>query len=285
MKHIILPTDFSSNAENAANYILQLNKFIKGELHLFHSYVIPVFATDVPVTVPDITDLKEESLKLMHKLKANLQRQNPDSSSEIHISVSAGYPEEEIPSFSVKKRADLVVMGTKGVTGLKEVFFGTNTARVIGKLNCPLLVVPENAKFKGLKKIVFATNYAENDVENISEVIEFAKLFLAEVVLLHISSGDQSKPFEFNSLETFCQKLRESTGYDSLKYKLLDNPEVEEGINFYLDEIKADMIVMTNRHRSLFQKLFEKSITKKMAYHTHIPLMVFHVKELGDSLQ
>jgi nucleotide-binding universal stress UspA family protein len=277
MKTIIIPTDFSANAMNAAHYALELNKQIRAEIVLFHSCIIPVYATDVPVVVPDIDMLKKESLKLLNKVRSEVE--TDFSNQEIHTHVSAGYPGEEIISYAEKKKAGMVVMGTKGASGLKEVLFGTNTAGIIGRLNCPLLIVPEGAGFKDMKKIVFATNYAENDIENIHEVIELAKKFNAEVILLHISSADQSKPFEYNSIESFCEQTKKSSGYDLIRFKLLDDADVEKGINFYLDEVKADLIAMTNRHRSFFQRFFNKSISKKMAYHTHIPLMVFHVKE------
>lgn len=282
MKVILVPTDFSRNAENASMYALRMNQILNSDVHLFHSYIIPVFATDVPISVPDLPGLKIESQKHIQALKDKLGNINSQGSKEIVTAVAAGYPEQEIPAYAKDIKADLVVMGTKGATGLKEVFFGTITAGVIGKLHCPLLIIPENVEFTGFKRIVFATNYAENDIENISEVIQLAKNFNSEVVILHVSLVDSSKPFENNTIETFTQKLRELNDYNSIKYKLLNTPDLESGINEYLNEANADLVVMTNRNRSLFQKLFDRSLTIKMAYHTHIPLLVYHVKERGS---
>jgi nucleotide-binding universal stress UspA family protein len=285
MKTIVIPTDFSPNAENAIKYAFEMNRVLKAEIQLFHSYVLPVYATDIPVTTPDMAGLRHESQKALQKEKAKMERIFPDIHSRVHLSTSAGFPEEEIPAFAEKKKAGLVVMGTKGATGLKEVIFGTNTANVIGKLKCPLLAIPEQAEFRGLNKIVFATNYAENDTENISVVIDFARHFDAEVVLLHIASSDSSLPFEYNSIETLGQRMRESNHYEKISYKLLENTDIEEGINLYVDEIKADIVALTNRPRSLFRKLFDRSLSKKMAFHSRIPLLVFHVDEKGNFLQ
>lgn len=282
MKSIVIPTDFSENADNATRYALSINKKLNADVHLFHAYVLPVYATDVPVISPDLASVKSDSMSSLQKLSSRLRKEFPESQEKIHVSISAGYPETEIPDFSKTKNASLVIMGTTGASGMKETLFGTNTASVIGKLDCPLLVVPKGANFSGIKKIVFATNFAENDAENVEAIVNFARYFDSEVILLHISVGNLNKPFEYNSIETFCQRMKESYGYEKIRFKMIENPNVEEGIEHFIDEEKVDLLAMTNRHRSVFQKLFDRSLTRKVALHTHVPLMVFHVKERGN---
>lgn len=282
MESIIIPTDFSENANNATRFAMHLNKKLNAEVHLFHSYVLPVYATDVPVISPDLASVKSDSMASIQKLKSWLGKEFPESQEKIHVSISAGYPDTEIPDISKTERASLVVMGTTGASGLKDAIFGTNTASVIGKLDCPLLVVPEGARFKDIKKIVFSTNFAENDTENVESIINFAKYFDSEVILLHIAKGNLNIPFEYNSIETFCQRMKDAYGFEKLSFKLMENPNVEEGIEQFIHEVNGDLLVMTNRHRLVFQKLFDRSLTRKMALHTHIPLMVFHVKERGN---
>src|SRR4029078_9611095 len=121
------------------------------------------------------------------------------------------------------KKADLVVMGTKGAAGLKGALVGTFTADVIESIDCPLLAVPHQARFTGIKKIVYATNYAFNDFENIEKVVEFAKYFNAEVILLHITNRNFDRTFEFNAIERFKNHIKEESKYEKVTFKLLDN--------------------------------------------------------------
>lgn len=284
MKSILVPTDFSANADNAIMYALEMNKKFNAKISLFHSYFIPVYAAEVPMNVPSLVELKNDAMKALEKVREKINMSFPGNKFMIETSVAEGIPDDEISAVAEKKKPDLLIMGTKGARGLREVLIGTTTASVMKNINCPIIAVPSEAKFREIKKIVFATNYAENDFENIESVIDFAKHYNAEVIILHIFTGHLSKSFEYNSIERFEQRIKEDSGYDRLNFKLFENKDVEEGVSIYLDESNADLIAMTNRHRSFFQKLFDQSITKKMVNHTHIPLMAFHVKERGNYL-
>jgi len=277
MKTILVPTDFSRNSDNAIHFALELNKKMKAKVILFHSYVIPVLASDIPVIIPSDDELKKEAEQNISLLKEKLQKEYQGM--EIETLLSAGYAEDEITQVSKDQKTDLVVMGTQGSSGLREVLIGSITAAVMEDTECPVLAIPENAHFKGLRRIVFATSYADNDFENVEKVIDIARTAGADVILLHVSNGDLDTGYEYAAIETFKERIRNDSQYEKVSFKLLESRDVIEGLNFYLDEIKADMIVMSMHHRTFFQKIFSKSKTKQMAFHTHIPLLAFHVNE------
>jgi len=284
MKSIIIPTDFSPNANNAIRYAVELDKHIHAKIILFHSYLVFVDASNLLNPTQDEEELKKSSEKSLLKLKDEILNNNIKLHSEIETIVTGGEFNHELISISSKNKADLIIMGTTGASGLKEVFLGTNTSNIIEKSKCPVLAIPSEAKFKGINKIVFATNYADNDFEHVHYVIDFAKNFNAEVIMVHISEGEPSKSYLFKSIEEFFQKVKKENNYDKLSFKLIDNKDVENGINTFLEEISADIVAMTTHNRSMFQKLFDHSVTRKMAFHSHIPLMVFHVKERSSFL-
>ncbi len=277
MKTILIPTDFSKNSDNAVHFALELNKKLKAKALLFHSYVVPAFASDMPVVIPSDDELKTIAQKGMKNLKEKLQAEYPGM--EIETMILDGYAEDEIVAATADKKTDLVIMGTQGASGLREVLIGSITAAVMEDTACPVLAIPENAAFKGLHKMVFATNYAENDFENIENVIDIARKFDAEVILLHISNGDLDTAYEFAAIETFKERIKEDSKYEKVSFKLLESRDVIDGLNFYLDEVRADMLAMSMHHRTFFQKIFNRSKTKRMAFHTHIPLLAFHVKD------
>ncbi|MFM7218379.1 MAG: universal stress protein, partial [Bacteroidota bacterium] len=174
--------------------------------------------------------------------------------------------------------ADLIVMGTRGASGIREALIGTISASVVEKAECPVIVVPEETSWSNFDRILYATSYEEGDYGNVEGVIEFAKAMNAEVILLHISSGKYEKTYEFDAIERFKESIRADSGYERLSFKLLDDEDVYEGINAYAAEIRADMLAMTLRHRPFMSRLFQRSMSKRMAFHTHIPLMVMHSK-------
>ena len=276
MKTILAPTDFSRNSDNAITFIMELNKLLKAKVILFHAYLMPVLASDIPVLMPSDEELKKEAMKNIWSLKEKLQLEFPDA--DIETMLSEGYAEDEITLVCASKKADLVVMGTQGSSGLHEVLIGSITAAVMEDAECPVLAIPEKTQFKGLNKIVFATNYADNDIENVDQVIHLARKVDAEVILLHVSSRELDTAYEYAAIETFKESVKKESHYEKVSFKLLESSDVIEGLNFYLDEIRADMIVMSMHHRTFFQKIFNRSKTKRMAFHTHIPLLAFHAE-------
>jgi nucleotide-binding universal stress UspA family protein len=277
MKTILIPTDFSKNSDNAVHFALELNKKLNAKITLFHSYVVPAYASDIPVVMSSDEELKNIAQKGMENLTGKLQKEYPGMN--IETMILDGYAEDEIVAATTDKKTDLVIMGTQGASGLREVLIGSTTAAVMEETECPVLAIPEKATFNGMHKIVFATNYAENDFENIENVIDLARKFDAEVILLHISSGELDTAYEYAAIETFKERIRQDSKYENVSFKLLESRDVIDGLSFYLDEIKADMLVMSMHHRTFFQRVFNRSKTKRMAFHTHIPLLAFHVKE------
>ncbi len=278
MKTIIVPTDFSDNAMHALRYACMLNGKLNGKIILFHSYAMPVLATDMTFEImPPDDELKKLSHKMLKEQLQQITSEFPGMNFE--TVAEAGFAEDEIINLAKTKEADFLVMGTQGASGLREALIGSITASVMEDTSCPVIAVPEKATVNRLSKIVFATDYALNDFENIGKVIELAKPFNAELTLLHVSSGELDKAYEFAAIETFKENVKEENKYEKLTFKLLDSREVLDGLNFYLDEIKADLLVMSMHHRNFFQKMFSRSKTKRMAFHTHIPLLAFHAEE------
>jgi nucleotide-binding universal stress UspA family protein len=275
MKTFLLPTDFSDNALQAIRYALSLNKTLKSKIVLFHSYVLPVYSTDIPLTVPQDSELRKASKEALDSLKERLIKDFPES--EIIVDLHQGYPEEEIILAAEKHKADLIIMGTQGASGLREALIGTITSAVMEYAYCPVMAVPAECDFKPFTKIVFATNYAEGDFHYIEDVLKFARPFNAELTLLHISSGEFERTLEFDAIERFKERIKEDSKYNKVQFKLLESKDVYKGMNHYLNEVQADLVAMTMRKRSFIQKLFQRSITQKMAYHTNIPLIAFKV--------
>ncbi len=273
MKKILVPTDFSRDADHALDFACGLSLKLKAEIVLHHSYVSPIYATDLPLAIPSDAELEKNSLDGLGDVRKRYLKKYPALKFNVHA--SAGYAEDEIPKSAIESSADLIIMGTKGASGLREALIGTITASVFEHSTCPVIAIPELSTKKTIDRIVFATSYEEGDFGNIEQVIDFARVLQAEIILLHITSGKYDRTFEFDAIEKFMESIREDSHFSKISFKLLDGTDVYSSINHYLEEVDADMVAMTIRHRPFMRKLFERSLTKRMAYHTRLPLIVF----------
>ncbi len=275
MKTILVPTDFSANAEHAIRYAVIFAKPFGAKVVLFHSYLLPVYATDLPLPVATDEALRLASQESLEKLATRMRSEFPGVNFETRL--EAGYAEEAIRAAVEAMKADMVIMGTRGASGIREALIGTITASMLEVLDVPLIAVPAESPVKAPSRIVFATNYSEGDFQHVLDVIEIAKGVKARVSLLHVSSGELEKEYEYEAIERFKERLKEDSHFANIDFNLLENKDVYEGLSEFLISSGADFVATSMRRRSFLQKLFTRSITKEMAYHTHIPLLAFKV--------
>lgn len=277
MKTIIVPTDFSVNASNALTYACEVNKKLKAEIRLLHCYHIPVPVSDgyiLPVTDLEIRKIAEDGIR---RVKTNYEASYPGM--QFTQETTMGMATDEIVAGAEKTNCDLIVMGTHGATGWEEFLIGTNTATVMEDATCPVLAVPENATFNGLKKIVFAADYGNHNFSHMTALIDIARMFNSEIILLHIASGEAEDGVADWEIAQFKERIVSESNYANITYRLLEDEDVYHGLHRYVEEFTPDMIAVSMRNRSLVQKIFSRSLTKRMAYHSHVPVLALHIRE------
>lgn len=266
MKTILVPTDFSDAANNAAEYAVQLAKAIKAKVILFHVYHVPVPATEVPIVVLSPDELQKDSEMLLRKKAAHLKK---NSGVEISCIARMGMAVDEI--LEEEKNANLIVMGIRNVSKLSEILLGSITTTILRKTNTPLLVVPENIVFKAPKRIVFACDYdPKTNYDTIESLNELIKAFNSKLFVLNVKVNK-----EYVSMEEAGTGLRLENKINDFShiYNFKENEDVVEGINKFISEKKADMVVVIPHKHNLLERLFHKSISKTIAFHTHSPLI------------
>lgn len=274
MNTILFPIDFSPASINALEYGIELNKNIKSKIILFHCYFIPIPVSEAPIAMPSDLSIKNEAAESLNSIVIKYRKLFPEMT--FNSNLVEGFANDEIISEIIKTKCDLVIMGMKEISVLKHFFIGSNTTKVLEKSTCPVLVVPENSRMKRIKKIIFAANYGIDDFNNVNELISFAKIFDSEIILLHISDNSENLAFDYNQLGEFKNKIYEESGFDKISFKVFENENTYEGINLYLEEINADLLSISTRYRTFIQNIFQSSLTKKMVYHTQLPILVFH---------
>ncbi|WMJ72285.1 universal stress protein [Cytophagaceae bacterium ABcell3] len=274
IRTILFPTDFSVNAENAMEYAVQLADRYKASLLLFHSFHMPVIRTDVPLEeMEKQVDLAEkEAKKKLQQMQQSIQKKFPDLSSM--IVVRRGFTVENIINLLDEQYIDMIVMGTKGASGIKEIVLGSITGDVIAKAECPVLAIPEDAKYRPFKNMAYAVDHNNPDCEPLSYLVKLALSFDAEAKLVSVLEDGDIQNDKIK--EELKSKVAEQVNYASIKVEIVSDKDVLHGINKYVEENHPDLLVMATRKKSLLDKLFKGSLTKKMAFHTHLPLLALH---------
>lgn len=277
---ILVPTDFSTNAGKAAEYAVQLSNHLGSDILLYHATHIPVSAIgEMAVTgIPD--DIEEDSRQRLKELKENLQVKYDIKN--IDTLTSSGFAVEEITGTVKKRGIDLVVMGTKGASGLAAVLIGSNTASVIENCPAPVLAIPEKAEFKKPAKVLFATNYADNDFQTLFLLAEMFKPFNSEILVVHVEDNRGTEP-ERKMLSWFQDQLQTNIPYDKFSFHLIDNKNPEAAIQDFVALHAIDVVAVSTRRRGFFEKLTSRSLTRKLAYHTDIPLLAFHAQNISST--
>lgn len=271
MKTILVPTDFSVNAENSASYAAELAKESKAKLMLLNVFAMPVPVADVPVVMVPVEDVEAQSINQLKTFDKELKSKHPGIVTE--VIARCGCVVDEVMVLVKERKTDLVVMGVTGA-GRSMAVLGSNTSGIINGLKCPVLVIPEGLKYKKPEKIALACDYNSIVPEEITdELKDFVRLFHAELLVFSIYKDGEliknEKAAREVHLENALCDIRHSLYYP-------EGSDVVKEINEFVEKKRADILVMLPHVHSFIEKILFPSRTKKMIFRTAIPLLSIH---------
>lgn len=275
MYKILVPVDFSKKSEFAVKMSAQIGKKIKSEIHLLHLVELPSGIVDmgagsnfsIPASMMYLRKVKE---KIIH-----LKNTFFDNDHIIKYSIKFENPFEGIRNYTQKNNINLIVMGSKGVSDFEEMIIGSNTEKVVRTSNIPVVVVKtDNDKFK-FKKLVFASNFDDENKAAFLDFLAFAKKFNSQIHLLKINTISN-----FESSYTTHKKIKDFVKGFNLKKKTIsiyNDASVVKGIINFAKEIDADVIALTTHGRSGLSSLFNGSIAKSVSKNVLRPVITFKI--------
>lgn len=275
MKKIIVPTDFSENAYNALEYAVQLFKNIETTFYLVHTYTPPVYQTEYVLQNPaqfGLGDaLKENALTQLEQLKQKIESSWPNPKHTFFTHTAFNLLVDELSELMKAANPDLIVMGTQGATGAKEIFLGSHTVHVIKKASCPVIAVPSRFKFEHPAEILFPTDYEiEYQEKQLEPILEIAQNHISSVEVVHVSSGNRLSDMQLGNKK----KLDHLLSSVAHLFHELPNQEVIEGINAFQLKKRMNLLVMIQNKHTFLERLFIEPIIKKIGFHVTIPFMV-----------
>jgi nucleotide-binding universal stress UspA family protein len=275
MVNILVPTDLSDLSKIAVQYAIKIANKLGGTITLLHviNIIQPTRATmrlQLKSLEKDLVDTAKEDLDIfVHEVSKQLKTSDP-----IKMKVVKGANfNDTIKKEAKKLRTGLIVMGTRGASGLKKYVMGSNTTSVIEVSHVPVLAVPELGDFKNFKNVVYATDLLHTQQE-LKTLIPYLEKFGSKVHLIHVTSSLK----EVSNLEKKITSIVEMSGIKNIICKVMVNKKIDEAIEHYVNVSNADLLAMFTHDLSFYEKLFDRSITRKMAFHSKIPLLAFRQK-------
>jgi nucleotide-binding universal stress UspA family protein len=278
MKRILVPTDFSPTAELAFRFAVNVATRAKGTIILYHNYV-PLGSTFIGTETTRKeynTKYEARATKKMELLKNRVL----GDVAEVAITIIVGRAPlmDNMLRFAAHNNIELIVMGTQGASGFKKTIIGSVAAKIAGKSDIPVLLVPEKYIMKDPKHFVFASNFQSSEKNALSLVIDMANMYDADLTVLHFQSLNltaSEKEKEKKDFETYTDALQSIYNESNIKFHLIEASSVIETMESMCEVFPYDIMVMVRRKKSFFEKFFIKSFTQNMAYTTQKPLLIF----------
>ncbi len=282
MKTILVPTDFSDNAYHALRYAMHIFQNEACTFYLLHAYVKDTNILNIPLTRPSSIINKTKHHTVEQNLYQVVTKATSADTKPKHIFKVLPIADTLLNAIGktvLDENVQYIFMGTKGATGLKSVFFGSNTVNVISNITfCPLIAVPSEYKIDTPTEILFATGFEHvYDTYELNPMIKIAKICHSKIQVLHIISSEKQTKTESKARKLIQERLKE------VPHGILEIDKTDK-ISTEIEKIASHnqaigMVVLINYWHSFLEKLTHESVIKNIAFKTSLPLMVLHLPE------
>ncbi|MGA9638553.1 universal stress protein [Flavobacterium sp.] len=274
MKQILVPTDFSTNAENALKVAAKIAKKQNCEILLLHMLEIPSQMNDA---ITGSTGIPEAMLFIQ---KANETLENETQKSFLKDIPISHYIQFEkatdgILSFSKKNNIDLIIMGSHGVSGIQEIIIGSNTEKVVRQSDIPVLIIKDDSLDFNQPHFIFASDFTEEIKTPFKKMLELVTIFEAELSLVMICT-----PNSFKTTRTAKKILANFVSeFDIKNYSIhfYNDTNIEKGILHFAKDVNADLIGLCTHGRTGLSHFFTGSISEDLVNHAARPVITFKI--------
>jgi len=275
MKKILYNTDFSDCSINAFVYALHLADQFNAEIITLHTYSRPVIGSMyLPNTYQNIYahletdefDMFKDTSKLLHIIAEKYKK---DQIKNTFLMVEDDTISGMLNTIE-KEDIDIVVMGTKGASGLKEVFMGSVTSHLMEQSPCPVLAIPENADYNGgIKNILFSSDFFPEDISSLKYALDLSDNLNAHFEC--INTAVDYSDYKEKLIANWSEKLQ-FTKYKDLNFSIIDASTLSE-ITDYINVNNIDLLITTIYKNNFIEDLFHYSLAKRLAHHSTIPVL------------
>jgi len=276
MKRILVPVDFSKEAESAARVAASIAKKTGSEIFLVHMLELPVTTID-PAEMNTISSEPQiiYFMKLAHEKFDKFKKLPFFKGLTVVETIQFQHAFSGIINESEKNKIDLIVMGSQGASGLQEMFIGSNTEKVVRRSKIPVLVIKKDVEELDVKDLIFASDFNKESKSTFQRVINFANLFEAKIHLLYINTIHNFNTTK--NIESRIENFMKDFDYSNYTKNIYNDISIEKGILSFARDIDADLIALNTHGRSGLSQLFNGSIGLELANHALRPVITFKI--------
>jgi len=274
MKKILVPTDFSEHAYYALKVAAQIARQHDGEIFLLHMLELPHEGSDALGSGKDIPEIMLFKNKAIQKLDELMDDPVLDGLSVSEL-IQFEMAFDGIVNISKKNDIDLVVMGSHGASGYKEMFIGSNAEKVVRNSEVPVLIIKKDHDTFHVNRFLFASDFGQESKKSFAKVVDFAKSFNATLQLLMVNTPSSFKPTHV--ARAYMDEFL--AGFDLGHYTthIYNDVNVESGVLNFAKEMNADLIGMSTHGRKGLSHFFNGSISEDLVNHAQFPVVTFKI--------
>jgi nucleotide-binding universal stress UspA family protein len=276
MKRILVPTDFSAPAKQALHFAVEIAQKSNGRIHLIHVVDLPVSYSLVSPSIYVDDSIVKDSMALAQKSFDKMVEKHKGSGVSITYSVEYGNPSMAILKLIEEQKSDLVVMGTSGASGIKEILIGSNAEKIVRGSKVPVISIPVGSKTTTIKNIVFPNSLREENETLTLAVKAMQNFFKAKLHLVYVNTPALFKRDHetIGRLRTYARRYM----FKDVEIHVYNDLSEQEGTMNFATEIGADMIAMGTHGRQGLGHLFSGSVAEDVVNHVKCPIWTLRSK-------
>lgn len=274
MKKILVPTDFSNQAENALKVAVQLAKRYNSEIHILHMIELPMHQI---VATSNFSELPEAVffMKIAHNhFEETLDRDYLDGI-DIYENIKFNTASDGILEACNEDDIDIIVMGSHGASGFKEMFIGSTAEKIVRTAKKPVLVIKNKDEAFNVNDFVFASDFNNDNKETYRQAVKLAKSWGAKIHLLTVNTAGNFKTT--SESEMAMNEFIKGIDYENYSLNIFNDISVEKGILNFSKAINADLIGISTHGRQGIAHFFNGSISEDIVNHANRPVITFKI--------
>ncbi|UWX53859.1 universal stress protein [Maribacter litopenaei] len=277
---ILYATDCSKNSISTLQYAQKLALQLSAKLVVLYVYDIPPIAGKTIKTEEQIQrGLKKEKLQLLRSYCHENSVENIKNLTMFLTSEYGASITHTIMEYTLHLDCNLLIIGMKDEHSKRGVFSGNIANSLLRHINCKMMIVPNAFEFSAITSIVYATDFEEEDIKAIQQVLQVFKMQNLEIKVVHVDTNTNAKGKE--QMEWFKEMVLEKVGDSTISFNVINAKTVPQGLRMFIGDENPNLIALLEREEpTIFKKLFHKDLIKTMESRIRIPILSINQKSL-----
>ena len=270
---LLSATDHSQHSKAALEFSFYLAKELRCSLVILNVFDVPPISPAFYKKYFKVAEKRERenSIVKTEKFIDELELDFDKSTVDYYIKASFGDPKEVIVSVAKKEKADLIIAGSKGKSALEKLIFGSTTVKMFAASEIPVLAIPESRRYTDIRKIVFYSDYSDNELNDLAKLSAIFVKFQPKIVCVIFKETRQE--LESETIYNIENQIRRANDDCEFEIKKIVTDDEIESLNTIAQYDSADIIAITTHQRNLIDTFFIPSKAKQLSFNSFIPLL------------